>query len=117
MAVGPSLVDGGCTSPVDKHRVLVPVIHKKARTTLDHFGVDRAGPGPNIGCRCSYSVRAADRITLTRRPLRSVHRDPLDPRTQPRDAADRAEGPVGVDLELVERAGGAGFVVKVLPVS
>jgi hypothetical protein len=50
------------------------------------------------------------------RSVGSAHGDSFDPRTQSGDAADWGEGPVGVDSELVDRAGGADFVVEVLPV-
>jgi hypothetical protein len=55
-------------------------------------------------------------IGLAPRSVGSAHGDSFDPRTQPGDAADWGEGPVGVDSELVDRAGGADFVVEVLPV-
>jgi hypothetical protein len=98
--------------------VLVPVIHKKGPGPCSITGSRPVRPGPEYQMPMRLLVvGAAHRITLARRPSGSVHRDPLDPRTQPWDAADRAEGPVGVDLELVERAGGASFVVEVLPVS
>ena len=56
-------------------------------------------------------------ISLAPRPTGSAHGDSFDIRAQPGDAADRAEGPVGVDSELEDcAAAGARFCVEVLPV-
>jgi hypothetical protein len=76
----------------------------RARARLIPFGE------VSLRCGVAHPVRVACRRSG------SALGDSFDPRAQPGDAADCGEGPAGVDPVFVDRAGGADFVVEVLPV-